>query len=202
MYRAMGIALHLLALSNLVSGGDMEDGTGSEKELREKAALLFSMRTVVDDKKRTLLHLASGSDACPLGRYPVTAFPSANVVRTLLRCGYNPNALDSEGNTPIHIVSTAAKYAGDKLANEEDTSQTLSNILDVITALIDKNGHADYRNYHGFIAMEILPYAIRSKVSFVKHESLKCLAARAVMVNNLNYQDHLPKSLWNFIAGH
>lgn len=200
MFRAMGIALHLLALSNLVedAGPDAE----SESELREKARLLYSMREVVDHNKRTLLHLASGSDACPLGRYPVTTFPSADVVRTLLRCGFDPNARDNDGNNPIHIACSAAKSVSDKLAQGQECSKMSARILGVITALVEKHGHVDYRNCAGCIPSEILPEYMRREVNFAKHESLKCLAARAVVVNNLRFEDHMPKSEWKFVSSH
>nr|XP_039272544.1 protein fem-1 homolog CG6966-like [Styela clava] len=201
-YRAMGIALHLLALADLVQDEGMTNGEEQRKmEKKEKHLLLYSMRNVVDHKKRTLLHLASGSDTCPLGRYPVIAFPSATVVQTLLDCSFNWDAVDSEDNRPIHVAAITACEESDK-SDVEEISDSVTKSIDVIHLLLYHGAHIDNRNNTGKIPMEMLPTNLRQKVNIVKHETLQCLAARAIMEHHLQYEDHVPEALWKFVSSH
>lgn len=212
-YRAMGIALHLLALTNLVSKreepepNDEDDSTKVSKEEHEKHLLLYSMRNIHDHKNRTLLHLASGTDACPLGRYPVTTFPSSEVVETLLRCGFDPDAIDSDGNSPLHIAANAAS-AGTTEGEEgseqaKEITETVKRSLSVLNLLMKNRAHVDTRNEKGNIPMEILPKFLSPRVNATKYESLQCLAARAIVKHKLLFiNESVPETLWNFIIKH
>lgn len=213
MYRAMGIVLHLIALSDLVessgsSGSVIQGCKNNEKneQTQEKFAknqLLYDLRNIRDHRSRTLLHLAVGADACPLGRYPVTTFPSPAVVDILIDCGYDVNSVDADGNTPLHIAALAS-------INVESTGEagrfksplikykTINNSLETINHLLKSGGHPDIVDKKKKSFIEILMPMHRSRINLVQYEKLQCLAARCLAKHNIKCDMKLPNNLIKF----
>lgn len=54
---------------------------------------------------RTPLHYACNNEGLLLSRYQPCQFPSVSLARALIKVGADPNAEDSDGNRPLHMVS-------------------------------------------------------------------------------------------------
>jgi 5-enolpyruvylshikimate-3-phosphate synthase len=74
-----------------------------------------------NSKSSTLLHLASSRDSSSIIKnHTLSSFPSTEVLKLLLECGADPNSLDGERNSPLHLaaanrnspITTAAPTAG------------------------------------------------------------------------------------------
>jgi ankyrin repeat protein len=59
-----------------------------------------------NSKDSSLLHLASSRDSSAIIKnHTLSSFPSAQVLRLLLECGADPNSLDGERNSPLHLAA-------------------------------------------------------------------------------------------------
>ncbi len=57
-------------------------------------------------RRSTLLHLASSRDSSAvIKNHTLSSFPSADVLRLLLECGADANALDADNNSPLHLAA-------------------------------------------------------------------------------------------------
>lgn len=114
-------------------------------------------------------------------------YPCYNTVRTLLQCGADPNASDAIGNTPLHIfVSNVCVY------NEK-----------ILQLLCDAGAHLDYTN-----ALEETPVNIISRVDLKQlvqtktKIKLKCICARLIRREHIQYQEQIPRTLVDFVQRH
>lgn len=55
----------------------------------------------------TILHMACLKQSSKMGRYPVVRFPNVPVIRLLLEVGADPNELDVDCCSPLHVVAAA-----------------------------------------------------------------------------------------------
>ncbi len=59
-----------------------------------------------NSKNSTLLHLASSRDSSSIIKnHTLSSFPSTEVLKLLLECGADANALDGERNSPLHLAA-------------------------------------------------------------------------------------------------
>ena len=148
-------------------------------------------------KGNTLLHLAA--DGCWKGEYllynnrePLFKFPCIGAMRLLLTVGFDPNAINNEGNTPLHIAATLKPGC--------DNFLLLTNTLEV---LLDEGAHHDFVNNDGKIAMDIAQSdEARWILSSKRKLELKCISARAVKTFGLHYLGLVPRTFEKYISMH
>jgi ankyrin repeat protein len=59
-----------------------------------------------NSKRSSLIHLASSRDSSSvIKNHTLSSFPSTQVLRLLLECGADANALDAENNSPLHLAA-------------------------------------------------------------------------------------------------
>ena len=122
----------------------------------------------------------------------VVHFPSDVLVKLLLQCGADPNQVDANANTPLHVIVKYHKPISDFL--------TLHNI---IILLLEADTHADMVNNDGEIAAEAATTGVAEIILRTRNKmSLKCLSARVVNKYHIPYDGHVPHTLNDFIAMH
>ena len=134
----------------------------------------------------TPLHLACCKDTTTVGRYPVCAFPSPEVVELLIEVGASGNAIDLQTNTPLHIAAMNRPCK-----------------TDIIRLLLDKGAHIDARNLeHKDSAALMKNVTIFDIVSPLNYMSLQCMAARQLVLHNIPFKGHVPQKLEAFVRMH
>lgn len=122
----------------------------------------------------------------------IVKFPCDALINLLLKCGADPNSLDDENNTPLHIMVKYYKPISDFL--------TLHNS---IALLMSKGCHIDRVNSKGETAFDTATTGVAEIIMKTKRKlSLKCIAARAVRVHKLSYQGLIPQTLEEFVQFH
>jgi len=136
----------------------------------------------------TPLHLACARESSSVGRYPICAFPSIDVIKLLVECGADPNGRDMDFNTPLHVVAAAA-------------SKTAKSSL--VNTLLECGAHFDTVNATGkTFADFVRGQPIHEVVNEARFTTLQCLAARAVRHHRIQYVTKVPNLLIDFIELH
>ncbi|ELU05935.1 hypothetical protein CAPTEDRAFT_1709 [Capitella teleta] len=143
-------------------------------------------------KGRTLLHLALDFQSSSIGDIFYYKFPNLQVVKLLLSCGANVNAVDIGGkNTPLHLCS--------KLTHLAEKYK----VAEVAEVLVAHGAHVDACNELGQLASACFSrLPMKLSVPPANRVSLKCLAARAVKRNRIPYEREVPATLNSFIELH
>ena len=143
----------------------------------------------------TLLHLAAwykNEITVPRNVRLVCKLPCIETMKLIMHAGCNVNAINTKGNSPLHLAVTFKPSAKD-----------LQLLRDVLETLFDGGIHEDLVNSEGKTAMDIAETGEARRILSVKRTlKLKCIAARAVKKFGLSYFGIVPKTLERFISTH
>ena len=118
--------------------------------------------------------------------------PSADTVKLLLNAGFNVNAIDCDGDTPLH--SAARLEPGDDLIHQ---------VPEIMKALFYGGAHHDFVNNDGKTPMDVAETdEARMILSERRKLELKCISARAVKKFGIPYLGEVPKTLEKYISMH
>ncbi|XP_029288939.1 protein fem-1 homolog B [Cottoperca gobio] len=142
----------------------------------------------------SLLHLAISSST-PVDDFhtnDVCSFPSAQVTKLLLDCGALVNAVDHEGNTPLHVIVQYNRPISDFLT-----------LHAIIINLVEAGAHTDMTNKQKKTPLDKSTTGVSEILLKTQMKmSLKCLAARAVRQHQITYRNQIPKTLEEFVEFH
>jgi len=182
-------ALYLLAILLQIKNTDDEDF-----RICKLAYALNRKKLLLRTSKRSLLHMVC-DETTPVDDFhvnDVVMFPDDNLVRLLLKCGVEVNALDSDGNSALHIIV--------QFSHPISHFMTLHNI---IVSLVDAGIHIDCANKQHQTAQDVSTTGVAEVILRTKFSlSLKCIAARVVRKHNIAFRSIVPASLEEFIAMH
>lgn len=92
-----------------------------------------------NSKSSTLLHLASSRDSSSIIKnHTLSSFPSTEVLKLLLECGADPNSLDGERNSPLHLA-----------AANRNSPLTSSSVTTLVTSNQNNTNNANNNNNVG-----------------------------------------------------
>ncbi|XP_060806925.1 protein fem-1 homolog A isoform X2 [Amyelois transitella] len=114
------------------------------------------------------------------------AFPSVAAVRLLLRCGADVNVRNEARSTPLHVAAIPYNFS-----------------TELVEALLAGGAHLDQPNKFGDSPAELVALNRGSRVRVLRHVSLRCLAARALIASQQHVPRHvLPTELYDFLELH
>ncbi|XP_033155051.1 protein fem-1 homolog B isoform X1 [Drosophila mauritiana] len=146
---------------------------------------------------QTLLHIAVNG-VMPVDEFytnEMCRFPCYATALVLVHCGASVVAVDSARNTPLHILVT-------KVNTTQDRQTEMARILQLF---VEAGAHLDAVNAAGQTAATACKLPIlanRLHAHQNAHTSLKCLAARSIATNMLNFKGLIPTQLEAFIQMH
>ncbi|XP_040584018.1 protein fem-1 homolog C isoform X2 [Lepeophtheirus salmonis] len=159
-------------------------------ELRKKIHHLVHNVNPTTADGSTLLHLTvSESNVLKTqniieeGHY--SFFPNLEVLKILVECGANVNAMNSTASTPLHIAAVPQNYR-----------------TKIIELLLKNGAHIDIRDFYGVTPCRLLKDIGSCLVNPLKYTTLKCLAAQVISRHNLPFQRQVPAALEAFIDAH
>ncbi|CAF1281156.1 unnamed protein product [Rotaria sordida] len=144
-------------------------------------------RTIKD--KSSLLHLCSNSLTDSL--IDEINYPCWMTVRLLINCGANVDVLDSNKNTPLHIIVQ---------------NVSIFNVIIIMDILCNFGAHLDYVNNKGQTPIESIPSFQNEIIQHFKEKmgvrQLKCICAHLIQKECFLYRKFLSTSLINFVQKH
>lgn len=138
-----------------------------------------------DQFGNTLLHLIEISET--------ELFPYLDAAKLLLSAGFNVNAMNIDGDTPLHRAAKLLPINGEKI-------QFLTDMLHV---LLEGGAHHDFVNNHGKTPMDVAKTDVAHMILSEKRKlELKCISARVVKKFRIPYLGLVPKTLEKYISMH
>ncbi|KAJ8278340.1 hypothetical protein GJAV_G00086560 [Gymnothorax javanicus] len=177
--KVLSIILHLLYLMEKLAC------TPEEEDQKRRAVYRLLKLHPRARNGHTPLHMAVDKETTNVGRYPVGRFPSLEVTAMLLDCGADPEARDSDNNTPLHVCAA-------------------NGCAEIAELLLRAGAHFDATNGRRKTAHDLLGdrcpggHALRP----LAHVTLQCLAARAIERQRLPYKGLVPEDMEAFIELH
>ncbi|CAH2096687.1 unnamed protein product [Euphydryas editha] len=189
--RALRNVSHLLYLLLLTARRDADYEQLSAHVRRLVAADVRSALT-----GDTLLHLCVSrlnvvrstyfADEITVPFFATPVFPSVGVVGLLLRCGADPRVRNEARSTALHVAAVPYNFS-----------------TELVEALLAGGAHMDQPNKFGDSAAELVTLNRGSRVCVVRHVSLACLAARALLAARVPLPPAaLPRTLLAFLDLH
>ncbi|KAK3084024.1 hypothetical protein FSP39_006959 [Pinctada imbricata] len=111
----------------------------------------------------------------------------------LIDLGADVNAIDKDGNRPLHLVYS-------QLATMTDEKE-LEHFGQFADMLVQSGAHVDVLNNKGESCVE-LSKSTNFPLDVVAHTSLKCLTARTILDNNISYKGEVPTDVEDWIKFH
>ena len=185
LFDSVEVVIHMIT-KNLQNGE--EDETYSNALVLLRKLLCYNPRCTNDDDNGTLLHLGTYSTE----EIITDIVPSADTVKLLLNAGFNVNATDCDGDTPLHRA--AGLEPGDDLIHQ---------VPEIMNALFYGGAHHDFVNNDGKTPMDMAETdEARMILSERRKLELKCISARAVKKFGIPYLGVVPKILERYVSMH
>ena len=162
-------------------------------KLDKSSDQMFSFKQIIyqlvhsqikDENDQTFLHYA----VAQFHHYP-------GIVRILLECGADVNALDARNNTAMHLVDITATDVSKSVTHNApfDDGNKRSKLVKL---LLQYSAHLDIINDDGHFAAKGRP------LNMLDHVSLKCLATAVIREHQIPYAGQIPESLESFVKMH
>ncbi|CAF3830950.1 unnamed protein product [Rotaria sp. Silwood1] len=166
-----------------------EISSNDRQELFQLIRLIIRHEYTTMKDESSLLHLCSSSLTDSFTNE--INYPCWMTVRLLLNCGANVEILDSNKNTPLHIIVQ---------------NVSIFNVIIIIDILCNFGAHLDYVNNKGQIPIELVPSFQNEIIQHLKEKmgirQLKCICAHLIKKECLLYRKFLSTSLFNFVEKH
>ena len=138
-----------------------------------------------DQFGNTLLHLTEV--------FGTELFPCLDEAKLLLSAGVSVNAMNNDGDTPLHKAVKLLPISGEKI-------QFLTDMLHV---LLKGGAHHDFVNNDGKTPMDVAKTDEARMILLEKPKlELKCISARVVKKFRIPYLGVVPKTLEKYISMH
>ncbi|XP_044571295.1 protein fem-1 homolog B isoform X1 [Drosophila ananassae] len=191
-------ALYLIKIVTHLARRKMEQDI-NEEQIQE---LFLVVRKFIQNDTRlqdgqTLLHLAVNG-VMPVDEFytnEMCRFPCYATALVLVHCGASVVAVDSARNTPLHILVT-------KVNTNQDRQAEMARILQLF---VQAGAHLDAVNAAGQTAATACKQPALANLLHGyqnAHTSLKCLSARTIANNRLDFKGLIPTQLEAFIQMH
>lgn len=112
-------------------------------------------------------------------------FPNFVVVKLLLECGVQVNAVNESKSTPLHIATTPYNFDNR-----------------IIKLLLDFGAHVDLPNKLKDRPADYIAINPSSGIPLFNYTTLKCLATTTVVKYRIPYKNQIPKTLERFVEHH
>ena len=116
-----------------------------------------------------------------------------SAMKLLLNAGFNVNAINNRGDTPLHLAVSIEPWG-------DDNTHPLT---DTLVFLFDGGAHHDFVNNDGKTPMDMAKTdEARMILSKRRKLELKCISAKAVKMFGIPYMGVVPKTMEKYISMH